>query len=607
MDSKELHVAEIAIVNARREILGLPSSEKKGAVGLALSGGGIRSACYSLGVIQALKELNLWKEIDYLSSVSGGGYAAAAALYGHASSEPRDVIKSLQNNGGYISAKITEVFFAMVAALISLLLVFSPVVLMVIQALPIYQNPKTEHYQTFLLGISLFSSVVLAWSLWSSRKTGDYSYTKLLLAVFISILGWHYFNDYRIVLASGSVVLILLLLWILFLKKGKSYINKLQYIARFLLVPPFLILSAYLVWSLMDGEIESGAISAYPVALVVFITSLFLGSNWLNFLNWHYRRAIKSSFILHSDFLFDGGSKVDESPLHIINCCLQSPKSDDLISAHRASQNFAVSRWYCGSSVIGYYSTYKWYRKTGRFGFDFDDGLVSYGKKYYKLSDLITISGAALDTHPKRQSAGINALTIATNAGLGMWMSNPSLPHKMKQRSPAGFFMNFIAMLDAHSDKSSWMRLSDGGHFENLGIYELISRKLNLIAIVDAAHDPVYKFSDLAVAAQRCWEDFGAKIEIAGVSNSNPSVAKDCYLGKVLYSDGSVGKIIYFKLAIAQSHSLWLRLRSSVDKKFPQEPTTTQFVDRDFLSSYFELGYQTAMCGLKKYSYNFGA
>ena len=43
------------------------------AVGLALSGGGVRSAAFSLGVLQALNHHNVLRNIDYISTVSGGG------------------------------------------------------------------------------------------------------------------------------------------------------------------------------------------------------------------------------------------------------------------------------------------------------------------------------------------------------------------------------------------------------------------------------------------------------------------------------------------------------------------------------------------------------
>ena len=46
-------------------------------VGLAFSGGGIRSATFNLGVLKALHELKLLKHVDYLSTVSGGGYVGA--------------------------------------------------------------------------------------------------------------------------------------------------------------------------------------------------------------------------------------------------------------------------------------------------------------------------------------------------------------------------------------------------------------------------------------------------------------------------------------------------------------------------------------------------
>ena len=45
-----------------------------GLVGLALSGGGIRSATFNLGLLQALARQNILRYCDYLSTVSGGGY-----------------------------------------------------------------------------------------------------------------------------------------------------------------------------------------------------------------------------------------------------------------------------------------------------------------------------------------------------------------------------------------------------------------------------------------------------------------------------------------------------------------------------------------------------
>src|SRR5258708_19806382 len=74
---KEVLPREIEILrNARikREVPARVRLLEQDIVGLAFSGGGIRSATFNLGVIQALASKNLLKFVDYLSTVSGGGY-----------------------------------------------------------------------------------------------------------------------------------------------------------------------------------------------------------------------------------------------------------------------------------------------------------------------------------------------------------------------------------------------------------------------------------------------------------------------------------------------------------------------------------------------------
>lgn len=74
----ELRAAEFVTLGARRKAAGFakpePEADYRDAVGVGLSGGGIRSATFVLGVFQALAKLDLLKRIDFLSTVSGGGY-----------------------------------------------------------------------------------------------------------------------------------------------------------------------------------------------------------------------------------------------------------------------------------------------------------------------------------------------------------------------------------------------------------------------------------------------------------------------------------------------------------------------------------------------------
>lgn len=72
--------SEAREIERRRAATGSAANAEFDAIGLALSGGGIRSATFCLGVVQVLSERGLMKDIDYLSTVSGGGYTEASSL-----------------------------------------------------------------------------------------------------------------------------------------------------------------------------------------------------------------------------------------------------------------------------------------------------------------------------------------------------------------------------------------------------------------------------------------------------------------------------------------------------------------------------------------------
>jgi hypothetical protein len=73
----DINQAEGAEIRVRREFYGSPAAEGTNAVGMALSGGGIRSATFALGVVQAFARRGILRDVDYLSTVSGGGYLGA--------------------------------------------------------------------------------------------------------------------------------------------------------------------------------------------------------------------------------------------------------------------------------------------------------------------------------------------------------------------------------------------------------------------------------------------------------------------------------------------------------------------------------------------------
>ena len=74
---REAVLARRAHYAARSDLVPPIAPDQTHATALAISGGGIRSATFALGVLAALARRNLLYQFDYLSTVSGGGYLGA--------------------------------------------------------------------------------------------------------------------------------------------------------------------------------------------------------------------------------------------------------------------------------------------------------------------------------------------------------------------------------------------------------------------------------------------------------------------------------------------------------------------------------------------------
>src|SRR6202023_3783628 len=68
------------------------------------------------------------------------------------------------------------------------------------------------------------------------------------------------------------------------------------------------------------------------------------------------------------------------------------------------------------------------------------------------------------------------------------------------------------------NDTSPYVYLSDGGHFENLGLYEMVRRRCRLIVLVDAGCDPNFAFEDLGNAVRKIYIDLGIRITFGDLS-----------------------------------------------------------------------------------------
>jgi hypothetical protein len=153
--------------------------------------------------------------------------------------------------------------------------------------------------------------------------------------------------------------------------------------------------------------------------------------------------------------------------------------------------------------------------------------------------------------------------------------------------------------------------LSDGGHFENLGLYEMVLRRCHFIIVSDAGEDPLCSFSDLGGAVRKIRIDFGISIdfdEIAIYPRSDEDVrnakGRNCAIGRIRYTDvddppATDGVLIYIKPACYGNEPRDIYEYFKSNQAFPHETTTDQFFTESQFESYRMLGVHTMerLCG----------
>jgi hypothetical protein len=160
-------------------------------------------------------------------------------------------------------------------------------------------------------------------------------------------------------------------------------------------------------------------------------------------------------------------------------------------------------------------------------------------------------------------------------------------------------------------ENSRMVQLSDGGHFENLGLYELIRRRLRLIIVCDGTADQGYAFDDLANAMEKVRADFGAIIDFhcsdmetltprSVIETGDATGKKVTYstrgylIGTVIYKDRSRGTILFLATSFFNQLSADVYAYRKAHHEFPDQPTGDQFFNEKQFEAYRELGYQTA-------------
>lgn len=680
---KKIQEAESEWIKQRRTI----AKQEKGhpdkdAFGLALSGGGIRSATFNLGLLQALDQYVWIKRVDYLSTVSGGGYIGSCftwlktifskgkdrvgeSIFG-ATREDYDklggkVLAWLRDHSKYLTPGNGLGAWALSAAVVTgtlvNLLVLLPIFLGLFWLLsrqtalfppvltPICRQvfPGWEGCQIIIwvlaLGLSilvlfLLSSLLSAlatrfrkcrqWAFqaWWSKCLGKFLQCGIFLVAVGSIPFVYTFLSSHLggwLEAAMSGISVSGIMSMFGASRGRKAGNETRgFRSVFLSIGLSLIVYGLFLWFYHLGQAILPLTFVLAGLVISLLFAIFSDTNHVSMHRYYRNRLMQAYMPEKSDLepdktdvakatynpdefllkeLFEMKNKhkvaITDSPYPIVNCNLQTVGSKQVKLRSRGGDNFIFSPLYCGSASTDYLDSDK------------------YVGGQMNLATAFAISGAAVDPNSyATRSRPLSFLMTLLNVRLGYWIINPIFDKKIKHFFPrfvtAGRYLCLFSEMFGNglNEEKRHIRLSDGGHFENLGLYELIRRRCGCIIVSDAGMDKDFAFQDLGKVSEMVRVDFGAKIEIdtrllipdQGTGQSTEGFAR----GKVTYSDKTTAELIYIKPTLLPGLPEDIYSYGKMHPDFPHQTTMDQFYDEGQFEAYRELGFRIGQRLCKK-------
>jgi hypothetical protein len=384
-------------------------------------------------------------------------------------------------------------------------------------------------------------------------------------------------------------------------------------------VPSFLAEPSAGLRPYVDWLLPSQNAQVYGVVfLALFVVTLGLRANGYS-LHRFYRDRLSRAFVFGRtrdgdaephllDFLKLSSLRDSLGPYHIINAAMNVQGSKEANRRGRNADFFMFTRDFVGSDLTLYGPT----RET----LLADTKDMEAEDSRLDLATAMAISGAAVSANMGANTVRLLSPTLALlNIRLGYWLHNPRVlatdsrvasPFKHIGRALFGKFYLLLEMLNQLDEKSSQVYLSDGGHIENLGVYELLKRGCQLIVVIDAEADPAMSFGSLLKLERYARIDLGVRISLpweaitqvtqdvaAELANGFPArrSGPHCAVGRIDYENGAQGIMIYFKSSLTGDEKDYILDYKRRSAAFPHETTGDQFFTEEQFEAYRALGF----------------
>lgn len=395
-----------------------------------------------------------------------------------------------------------------------------------------------------------------------------------------------------------------------------------------------LVLAYAIAWFLIERPpaivtpIQGRYCFEFFAALVVFSFAFAKWSN-LNYLGLHrfYRDRLMEAFLPTNEQKAADApnySDADRLPLAalwppgsgslrpypLVNTNAIMIDDPDQTLALRGGTSFLLSPLHIGSQATGWLSTHLHDKRHGPL----------------TLASAMAASGAAANANAGYIGTGVTRDRLISivmnlfNFRLGLWIGAPRKRKGRPNYISPGLIYGVLRLGYRHD--SSYLELTDGGHFDNLGIYELIRRRCSVIVVLDSEEDPSTAMSALASACQRIHEDFNVVIKIGteadalapagdmGYPSGAKFAKKTYFLASICYpaeqragiAEGAkVGVLVYLKAGMIKELSFAAKGYKAKNPDFPNQSTMDQFFDSAQFEAYRELGYASVDTLLKAY------
>lgn len=286
----------------------------------------------------------------------------------------------------------------------------------------------------------------------------------------------------------------------------------------------------------------------------------------------------------------DNNKEYINGPYPIINGTLNLVAGKELAWQQRKGASFIFSPKFCGYQLEEHC-----YQETS-----------SYAQGAVTLGTALAVSGAAASPNSGYHSSpAMSFLMTVFNVRLGQWLPNSKI-YQRRTRPMFPLWYLLLELFGRTNETCDFVYLSDGGHFENLGIYELVHRGCRFILASDAEQDGQFSFEGLGNAIEKCRIDLGVNISI-DVEQIRPDANNKskchCAVATIEYSKNSQtdshnkriypendGILVYLKSSLTGDESTDVLHYSLQNPDFPHESTADQWFSESQFESYRQLG-----------------